>query len=356
VTLDLVALMALAGILAGVVLAAAMLTRLRRLARQPEIARAPLAASGPVVFADGGHAELALEGPAPAAGLRALRIEMLDATGLPLRLDPLRARAASGGIGRRRLSLHAVDVPAPGTYQLRVGGLDETIRDGRTSIVFVRPQDPGFVATAAALVAAIGLAAGSVAVAGALLFQPAPPEAPVPAPRPRPAPVEPRLPDVHDGRILTSDPKRLDGARDLVWPLVQMHVRIPADWVVRKLTDTELDVRDPTTPSTFVVARADVLPAGPTFDQYLTAEVAHARERLATHAIDGYTTRRLGTMAGVLTTEQRDDGALGLIRWTGFASAAIGSVSVTVVAGAAGGDFARTEPLLGAIVGSIRFE
>jgi hypothetical protein len=355
VTPDLLVLATSVGIAAGVLLTVATVVRLVRLARQPELARAPIATTTPVVFADAGTVELAVEGPLFTSRFRGLSFELLDAAGRPVELRHVRMRSSSTGFSRTRMSLHRVDVPRPGTYELRTGGLDPTLDYGDCAVVFVRPYGASLFVTIVALLASIGLTAACAAVAAALFLRaPAAPAAPASAARPAPA----RLPiaDVADGRRFASDPGRLRDAQEIVWPLLQLRIRVPRDWIVRKLTGTELDLRHPTTPSTFVVARVTPMPAGPTFEQYVDADVAHARDRLAERAIDGYATKRIGAVPGVLTLEHREDGGLATITWTGFQPAAVGSLSVTLLAGAADGDFARDETLLGAIVDSIRFD
>ena len=69
-----------------------------------------------------------------------------------------------------------------------------------------------------------------------------------------------------------------------------------------------------------------------------------------------WATKRIGVVPGVLTLERRDDGARRMITWTGFQPAAVGSLSVTLLAGADATDFTRDETLLGAIVDSVRFD
>jgi hypothetical protein len=97
------------------------------------------------------------------------------------------------------------------------------------------------------------------------------------------------------------------------------------------------------------------MPAGPTFEAYLIEHVTHAREQLEMRRIDGFATRRIGNVPGVLTLEHREDG-FHTITWTGFQPAAVGSLSITLVGAAAGDDYAREEPLLGAIFESISFD
>jgi hypothetical protein len=48
------------------------------------------------------------------------------------------------------------------------------------------------------------------------------------------------------------------------------------DWVVRKLSTTEIDLRDPRDPSTAFLGHVTPMPAGPTFEAYLIEHVTHA--------------------------------------------------------------------------------
>jgi hypothetical protein len=349
---------AFVGTVVGAVLTAVTVARLVRVAQQPELARAPLVAAAPVTFADAGRAELALEGPLFTTHFRGLSFELIDATGTPLRLDRLWVRTSSGGFTHRRLSIHHVEIPRPGSYELRIAGLDPAVDYADAAVVFVRPHGPGLAVTVVALIVSVWITAAGLAVAGALLVG-AIPSADIPlasTPAPPPPAARPSIPDARGGRAVASDPARLAGGQDVVWQILRMRIRVPADWIVRKASETELDLRDPSTSSTFVVAHASPMPSGPTFDDYLRAHVTHAREQLDQRLVDGYATKRLGVVPGVLTLEHRADGSMAMITWTGFQPAQGGSLSVTLLAGAAGSDFAREEPLLGAIVDSIRFE
>jgi hypothetical protein len=355
VTTELVVLAAFAGIMAGVVLSILSIVRLVRLASQPELARAPIAPQSAVTFAQAGRVELALEGPLFTSKLRSLGFELLEPAGLPVRLDRLWMRTLSGGFSRTRLSLYGVHVSLPGTYAVRVTGIDPETDYGQCALLFVRPSGAGIALHVVSLLASIGLAAASIATAGALMLGPtATPDEPVVAP------VVPQnraaVAETRGGRAVRTDPRRLGTAQEVVWSVLRMRVRVPDDWLVRTLSETEIDLRHPTTPSTFLVGRATPMPAGPTFSDYLDAHVTHAREQLKTRLIDGYATKRIGAVPGVLTIEQRQDGSTHVITWTGFQPAAVGSLSVTLLAGAAGDDFARDEPLLGAIFDSISFE
>jgi hypothetical protein len=355
VTTELVVLAAFAGITVGIVLSALSIVRLVRLARQPELARAPIVPQSTVTFAQAGPAELGLEGPLFTSKFRDLGFELLDPAGQPVRLDRLWTRTSSSGFARTRLSLYGIHIAQPGAYAVRVTGIDPEIDYRECAVVFVRPAGTGVALGVVSLLASIGLTAASIATAGALMLGPTTvPEEPVAAPPPPRA--QTPVAESRGGRAVRIDRRRLEPAKDVVWPTLRMRVRVPDDWLVRTLSETEVDLRHPTMPSTFFVGRAMPMPAGPTFADYLEAHVTHAREQLTTGLIDGYATKRIGTVPGVLTIEPRQDGALHTITWTGFQPAAVGSLSVTLLAGAAGDDFSRDEPLLGAIFDSISFE
>lgn len=365
---NLLLILALVGIVLGVALAAAMVARLVRIARRPELARAAVVPTATVTFAEGGPVELAIEGPQFTTKLGPLSYELVDPAGATVPLQKVWMRTSSSGFGNVRLSLHRLDVAHPGAHTLRIGGIDPATDYADCAIVFVRPSGPGLVATIVALLASIGLAAGGAATVGALFVASRTPHAAAPVePEPMPAPPKPTAhlatptpaapaAGASGGRRLASDPHRLRDGKAVVWPVMQMHVRVPADWIVRKLTATELDLRHPTTPSTFLVARASPMPAGPSLDDFLQADVVRAQDSLAAQRIDGWAVRRIGAVGGLQTLERRSGGANWQVVWTGYQPAELGSLSVTLVAGATAADFSRDEALLGAVVDSIRFE
>jgi hypothetical protein len=357
--------LALAGIVLGIALAAAMIARLVRIARRPELARAPIAPSSTVTFAEPGPTELAVEGPRFTTKLGRLSFEVTDPAGQSVPLRKLWMRTSSSGVQVVRMSLYGLQVLRGGAYTLKVAGVDPAADYERCAVVFVRPQGSSVVATIVALLASVGLAAGGAATVGALFLEPvSTPEAPAPAgPAPAAAPARrldtpaPDVPlaDVQGGRRLASDAARLRDGKDVMWPVLQMRVRVPADWIVRKLSDTEIDLRDPSMPSTFLVGRASPMPAGPSIHDYLQADLVRAQEGLAAQRIEGYAARRIGHVGGVLTLERRG-GDDWMVNWTGLQPAELGSLSVTLLVGASATDFARDEALLGAVVDSIRFE
>jgi hypothetical protein len=354
VTTDLLLIATSIGIVAGLLLTVATVVRLVRIARQPEIARAPVAAASAVAFPEPGAADLAIEGPLFTSRFRGLSFALVDGAGMPVALRRLWMRTSSGGFSRTRMSLYRVEIPVPGTYELRVDGLDPAVDYAECAVVFVRPYGASLFVTIVTLLASVGLTAASIAVAGAVFLR-GPGDVAPPASPERPAAPRTAIRDVADGHRLAVDPSRLGDAKEIVWPILELHVRVPSEWVVRTLSATDLDVRHPTTPSTFLIARVTPMPAGPTFEDYVEAHVAHAREQLSGRLIEGYATKRIGSVPGVLTLERRDDG-LAIAAWTGFQPAAVGSLSVTLLTGAAGADFARDESLLGAILDSVRFE
>ena len=353
-----IVLAALAGIVAGVVLAIGAVARLVRLARRPELARVPIAERSAVELRKAGRAELAIEGPLFTPRSRGLDFALTDAAGADVPLRRLWVRSSNGGFSRTRLSLYGCDVPHPGTYELRVTGIDPAADYAGCAALFVEPSASELALTIVGLLAAVGLAAGSLATAGALLFRTPATDGPARAAAPVVAVPIGRAPVVESrgGRMFRSEPARLAGGRDVEWPALRIRVRVPESWVVQRVTAMDLDVRPPSTPSTFVVAHANPMPVGPGTDDYLAAEIEHARAALADDRIEGYAARRIAGVAGVVTVERRDDGNAWLITWTGFQAAEPGSVSVTLAAGASAPDFAKDETLLLAIVDSVRFD
>jgi hypothetical protein len=344
---------AVVGAGAGVVLTVLSIVRLVRLARQPELARAPVAETSSVTFAEAGPVELALEGPHFTALFRGLDFAVADAGGRLVPLRKLLFRSTTSGFARVRQALYRVDVPQPGAYTVRVTGMDPRRDYGDVAVVFIRPAGAGIALTIVSLLASIGLTAAGLATVGALLFAGGTPAEVVEPP----SPLTPRvtIPDARGGRALSSDSARLHAPLDVTWPVLRMRVQVPSDWVVRKLSTTEIDLRDPRTPSTAFLGHVTPMPAGPTFEAYLIEHVTHAREQLELRRIDGFATRPIGNVPGVLTLEHREDG-FHTITWTGFQPAAVGSLSITLVGAAAGDDFAREESLLGAIFESISFD
>jgi hypothetical protein len=365
---NLVLVIALAGVVVGAALAAAMIARLVRIGRRPELARVPIVPEIAVAFAEAGPAELAVEGPRFTTKLGALSFQLLDPGGTAVALHRIWMRTSASGVASVRLARHRLALPIPGTYALRTTGIDPAIDYDGCAVVFVRPSGSDVVATIVALLGSIALAAGGAATVGALFvgdtrpgdaqarsavaaLAPATPASKLDTPTPA-------VPDASasGGRRLASDPARLERGKDLLWQDLQMHVRVPTEWVVRKVSTTELDLRDPATPSTFLIARASPMPAGPSIDDFLQADLVRAQESLAARRIDGYAVRRIGPIGGMLTLERRSGGTTWLASWTGYQPAELGSLSVTLLAGATAADFARDEALLGAVVDSIRFE
>ena len=347
---------AVVGAGAGVVLTIMSIVRLVRLARQPELARAPVAETASVTFTEAGPVELALEGPRLTTLFRGLDFALADAAGRLVPLRKLWLRTSSSGFTRVRQALYGADVPQPGPHTVRVTGMDPARDYGEVAVVFIRPAGAGIVLTIVSLLASVGLTAAGVATAAALLFAGGgPPASGDVVPESVPALPRVKAPDARGGRALRSDSALLRGGLDVTWPVLRMRVQVPSDWVVRTVSTTEIDLRDPRTPSTAFLGRVAPMPAGPTFDDYLAEHVTHAREQLEMRRIDGFATRPIGNVPGVLTLEHREEG-VHTITWTGFEPAAVGSLSITLIGAAAADDYARAEPLLGAIFESISFD
>jgi len=233
-------------------------------------------------------------------------------------------RSSTSSFARMRQALYGADVPQPGAYTVRVTGIDPARDYREIAVVFIRPAGAGIVLTIVSLLASVGLTAGSVATVAAFRFAGGSPDSVVQEESPPPAPRAP-APDERGGRALRSDSALLRGGLDVTWPVLRMRVQVPSDWVVQKLSTTEIDLRDPRTPSTAFLGRVTPMPAGPTFDDYLAEHVTHAREELEKRVIEGFATRPIGNVPGVITLAQREDG-YHTITWTGFQPATVGSL------------------------------
>jgi hypothetical protein len=161
---------AVVGAGAGIVLTILSTVRLVRLARQPELARAPVAETASVTFTEAGPVELALEGPRLTTLFRGLDFALADAAGRLVPLRKLWLRTSSSGFTRVRQALYGADVPQPGPHTVRVTGMDPARDYGEVAVVFIRPAGAGIVLTIVSLLASVGLTAAGVATAAALLF------------------------------------------------------------------------------------------------------------------------------------------------------------------------------------------
>jgi hypothetical protein len=116
-----------------------------------------------------------------------------------------------------------------------------------------------------------------------------------------------------------------------------------------------LEVRSEGPPAAYFLGHVTPPLGGVAAEQLSAIHRRTAADDLATDVIDGWADLRLGALPGVLTIERRD-GDDRLITWLGARSTPMGAVTVTLLLGVADGGFDAAEPVLGAILHSVRFE
>jgi len=142
---------------------AKVIAALVRATRSARMATVPLAPEARVRLDRAGPVELAMEarrGSRDFAGV-SFSLHRVDiGQEVPLRRLLLRTRVS--GFEKVRLSLYALDVPAPGEYFLRAENLGQVTAD--SAVVFVRPMGPAIVAYVLALVVLGAALIGSIVV------------------------------------------------------------------------------------------------------------------------------------------------------------------------------------------------
>lgn len=133
-----------------------------------------------------------------------------------------------------------------------------------------------------------------------------------------------------------------------------MRLRLPPDWIPKKLGERELEFRaGEIYSSTYLVGNAWIwerqLPAG----NLLEADAQTASESFKNGVIAGYTARDVGGIAGILTITNVGDRETAT--WKAIVSSGGVQKSVDISLGAQRGDFERLEPVFNAIFDSIRF-
>jgi hypothetical protein len=90
-------------------------------------------------------------------------------------------------------------------------------------------------------------------------------------------------------------------------------------------------------------------------NDFLRVARLQAASRFAAARIVGYSVKKLGAASGVLSFERSKDDTKEQLTWTSLLPGTNNQL-ITISLGAASDDFAQTEPVLGAIVDSIRIE
>ena len=149
--------------LVAVVLLVRTIKALVRAVRASRVAVVPLAPEARVRLETPGPLELAMEGrrfSSDFAGVTFTLHRVDVGQEVPLRRLLFRTRVS--GIDRVRLSLYALDVPAPGEYYLRVEGLGAVAAD--SAVLFVRPLGAALVWYVLALIGLGALLIASILV------------------------------------------------------------------------------------------------------------------------------------------------------------------------------------------------
>ena len=98
------------------------------------------------------------------------------------------------------------------------------------------------------------------------------------------------------------------------------------------------------------------MPAIMPVESMRAALAAKARDDVNGGYIEGYELRKLGGVPGVLTIQQRRDGAFRFVVWEGYVGRPQENRDVTLVLTPGPGRFEGTQAVLGAILDSVRLE
>lgn len=154
------------------------------------------------------------------------------------------------------------------------------------------------------------------------------------------------------GRQLRSDRTVVAAWRELRWAPGRLRLEVPADWNERRNDGSELDLR-PNLQTTFVTAQLSSA-TKMTPEDFLRVARVQAASRLAASRIVGYSVKTLGAASGVLSFERSKDDTKEQLVWTSLVPGT--NQVITIFLGAATENFAQTEPVLGAILESMRIE
>lgn len=154
------------------------------------------------------------------------------------------------------------------------------------------------------------------------------------------------------GRQLRADRGAAAEWREVRWAPGAVRLEVPSDWRERSNDAAALDLR-PADLTTFVRMKVGPSPAIAPED-FLRAARVQAASRLAGSRIVGYSVRTLGAASGVLSFERGKEDTKEQLVWTGIVPGK--NQLLTIFLGSASASFAQVEPVLGAILESIRIE
>jgi hypothetical protein len=330
----------------GLICLGLAIVRLVRIARAEPVLRVPLVAEQ-YVSLPAGVMQLNVEGPHLTTKFAGLSYALIDrASGSEVPLSTVWLRTRTSGMQRARLSICRFELATAGAYVLRVAGFDATTSYADCALVVNQP------ASIALPIAIVGIVLSAALVIGGIVMT---------ALSVRDAPFDPdkvplsSLPEApaSGGRQLRSDRTAAPVWREVRWDPGRLRLEVPADWNERKQHASELDLRPPTQQATFVRVRVSTAPdISP--EDFLKVARVQAASRLAGSRIVGYSVKSLGSASGVLSFERGKEDTKEQLVWTSIVPGT--SQIITIFLGAATENFAQAEPVLGAILESMRIE
>lgn len=156
------------------------------------------------------------------------------------------------------------------------------------------------------------------------------------------------------GRPLKSDPGAVGQWREVSWPGQNLNFRVPADWMELKLDKKEIEYR-PEDRSAYFIGNVTYFDQVIPFQALLQQDLQTKANQLKREEILGYKQLNIGGMQGILEI-RGDASSEAMIVWNGYIDTPeFGTKSITFLLGATSlGSFPKAEPILGAILNSIR--
>lgn len=142
--------------------------------------------------------------------------------------------------------------------------------------------------------------------------------------------------------------------KEFEWPQQHLHLRLPPDWIQKKMTQRELELRaGEVYSSTYLISNAWAWEREMPADNLLAADAQAASESLKNDVIAGYAVREVGGVTGLLTIS--DVGGRRVATWKALVPADGTHKSIDISLGAQSTEFERIEPTFVEILDSIRF-
>ncbi len=332
--------------LAGIVLLA---RRLARGLRDAVVARIPVVAEQEIDLA-AGRWVLHTETPLFSGRMRRLRFGLLErSTHRQVPLDRVWIRQRTGGLHRVSLAVRRFTIALPGPHLLRTDGLRDGADYADCALLVARPSWGLLVGHTLGMLALGWVAVASVVASIVAVHGLGPAGHPADE-----GPIAALPGDVarEGGRALRVGEAPAGGWRETYWAAQRLWLTVPGTWQVRTSNDRELDLRERGRPAPYVVVTVMPVDLGLAPEALLAVHLRSAAEQLASGEIDGYAVRALGTVTGVAWTSDRAE----RIAWIGVRRVGDRESMITLLLGAPAGNFARSEPALGAILASVRFE